>query len=336
MEGFKNIHISKICMISWVFIVLGVACLLTGIIMIIVLQVREVDQVSHAFEINMAHRYIDKTIFSLKRRKPFPSPFNYVKPIKYKETTAEIQQKPTRYEIPGSTLTFIGEIPKPFYLWKNFNNTFPSFEDSKVDIKTYLEQKDVFNRIKLLDIKEFCQGSIIKMSWIDNQSKSGINSFLGAVVHKSHWDNRIGAAVTLRNVIDDELLEMALPIYGSNIIELTVIRHSYLTNEQIKLLKELPAAFSHVSDRTKIEPYNSEPKIVNHHRDKISEIHRILIEKLDAINIPIGKKKRNRALNAKDDSLFTSNKILWPVFRRLTKKEIEEIKVVSRYKKIKN
>lgn len=187
-------------------------------------------------------------------------------------------------------------------------------------------------------MNDFCQGSIVRISWTDPKLNFSQNSyflknirFSGIVVKKSHFDQRMGARVTLRNVIDGEPIEITIPLYAAHVKEVTVLKHSYLNEEQISMLRQLPSEYSRVSDKSS-GSYTERPRMVELQSDKVGEIHRILREKLDAINMPIGKRRRNRALNTGDRSLFYAKKWLWPHFRRLTKEELAKNDILDRYR----
>lgn len=169
------------------------------------------------------------------------------------------------------------EIPVPRFIWKEkeWPDGFPpSPEEADVDILTYLEQKDCYKRMKKLKSKEFCVGSYVAVTYADCFATGGSNRFCGICIYKGHWQNSLGASFTLRNVIDNEPLEINFQLYSPLIQEIQVLKHQRFKEHQLKYLRDYPPAFSYVSEKMKEQPYTEEPELF-----KFSEEHEKKIDR---------------------------------------------------------
>ena len=96
--------------------------------------------------------------------------------------------------------------------------------------------------------------------------------FRGICIYKSHWQNSLGASFTLRNVIDNEPLEINFQLYSPLIQELKVLKHQRFREHQLKYLRDYPPSFSYVSNKMKEQAYTEEPEhfeFNDEHRKKI-------------------------------------------------------------------
>ena len=186
------------------------------------------------------------------------------------ESVYKVLPKAEKY-IPGS------EIPVPRFIWKeqNWPKGFPSSpEEANVDVFTYLEQKDCFRRWKKMQFKEFCVGSFVEVTYADQYASGGSNRFRGICIYKGHWQNSLGASFTLRNVIDNEPLEINFQLYSPLIQELKVLKHQKFKEHQLKYLRDYPPAFSFVSEKMKEQPYTEEPELFEFNEEHQKKIDR--------------------------------------------------------------
>ncbi len=202
------------------------------------------------------------------------------------------------------------EIPVPRFIWKeqDWPEGFPSSpEEANVDIFTYLEQRDCYRRLKKMQFKEFCVGSFVEVTYADQYATGGYNRsikltvhhfmgnffgtesvvlynvkhsvlfffrFRGICIYKGHWQNSLGASFTLRNVIDNEPLEINFQLYSPLIQELKVLKHQRFKEHQLKYLRDYPPAFSYVSEKMKEQPYTEEPELFEFNEENRKKIDR--------------------------------------------------------------
>ena len=72
--------------------------------------------------------------------------------------------------LPNAQQALVGATPTPRFIWKekDYPTGFPSSpEEANTDVMTYLEQKDCYNRLKKLKMKDFCVGSIVAVTRAD-------------------------------------------------------------------------------------------------------------------------------------------------------------------------
>ncbi|CAB4000922.1 CDC5-related, partial, partial [Paramuricea clavata] len=108
-----------------------------------------------------------------------------------------------------------------------------------------------------MQFKEFCVGSFVEVTYADQYATGGSNRFRGICIYKGHWQNSLGASFTLRNVIDNEPLEINFQLYSPLIQELKVLKHQKFKEHQLKYLRDYPPAFSYVSEKMKEQPIAS-------------------------------------------------------------------------------
>lgn len=72
------------------------------------------------------------------------------------------------YKTLPNAKTAVGRTaPEPRFIWKEFREFPSSPDEAKVDVMTFLEQKDCFNRLQKLQAPEFCVGSIVAVTRAD-------------------------------------------------------------------------------------------------------------------------------------------------------------------------
>ena len=98
--------------------------------------------------------------------------------------------------------------------------------------------------------------------------------FRGICIYKGHWQNSLGASFTLRNVIDNEPLEINFQLYSPLIQELKVLKHQKFKEHQLKYLRDYPPAFSFVSEKMKEQPYTEEPELFEFNEEHQKKIDR--------------------------------------------------------------
>ena len=170
-------------------------------------------------------------------------------------------------------------------IWEEQDCTesFPgSPEEANLDVRHYIEQRDMWERRKILNIPKFCIGSIIAVTRGDQWSDTGFSRFVGICIHINPHRNTKGHLFVIRNVIMGEALEIQYPFYNPLIQKIEVLRHQYWENEMpfigLRFLRDYPLEYSTIDEKMEAEEYNEEPsvrkwtsedkeKIVNHFDD---------------------------------------------------------------------
>ena len=84
----------------------------------------------------------------------------------------------------------------------------------------------------------------------------------------------MGASFTLRNVIDNEALEINFQLYSPLIQEIRVLKHQKFKEHHLKYLRDYPPAFSYVSEKMKEQPYSEEPELFEFNEEHQKRIDR--------------------------------------------------------------
>ena len=88
----------------------------------------------------------------------------------YKRDEAVVKVDSIYKTLPNAETALVQATPKPRFIWKEkeWPEGFPdSAEEAKTDVLTYLEQKDCYDRLKKLNLKDFCVGSIVAVTRAD-------------------------------------------------------------------------------------------------------------------------------------------------------------------------
>ena len=88
----------------------------------------------------------------------------------YQKDAAELKVEPIYKTLPNARVALNGTTPEPRFIWKekNWPNGFPnSPKEANTDVMTYLEQKDCYQRLQKLNVKDFCVGSIVSVTRSD-------------------------------------------------------------------------------------------------------------------------------------------------------------------------
>jgi len=162
--------------------------------------------------------------------------------------------------------TFKGKKEKPRLIWDEFDcsTTFPSSpEEAKLDLLQYLEQRDIWERRQNVAVPTFCVGSIIAVTRGDQYAPEGFTRFVGLCIYKNLFQNTKKAHFILRNVIQNEPLEILYPIYSPLIHKIEVLKHERWEKEDkdngLLFLRDFPPKYSTVDENIKAVEYTEEP-----------------------------------------------------------------------------
>jgi len=185
-----------------------------------------------------------------------------------KNTDASIDYGSIYNKYPNAKDTLIGKLPELRVVWEeqDCSTAFPaSPEDANLDVLHYFEQKDMWERRRVLDIPKFCVGSIVAVTRGDQYSEEGFSRFVGLCIHINRHRNAKNHLFVLRNVILEQALEIQYPFYNPLIQKIEVLRHQRWENEMpgigLRFLRDYPLQYSTVSEKMEAEPYTEEPSV---------------------------------------------------------------------------
>ncbi|XP_038049278.1 39S ribosomal protein L19, mitochondrial-like [Patiria miniata] len=106
----------------------------------------------------------------------------------------------------------------------------------------YLERKDCFRRRKVLHIPEFYVGSIMAVTVADSFAKGKSNRFVGICTRRGGVG--LGATFVLRNVINDQGVDICYELYSPLIQKIEVLKLEKRLDADLKYLQDALPEYS--------------------------------------------------------------------------------------------
>lgn len=127
---------------------------------------------------------------------------------------------------------------------------------ANTNLLTFLQQRDIYRRGKVLDVPDFCVGSIVAVTRADKNLPRGSGRFVGIVTEMDPFQNRTAAMFTLRNVILDEPMEINIHKYSPLLQKIEVLRHQTWKGHEtdLTMLRDYPPRFSTFAEDMPVEP----------------------------------------------------------------------------------
>ncbi|XP_046404532.1 39S ribosomal protein L19, mitochondrial [Ischnura elegans] len=120
-------------------------------------------------------------------------------------------------------------LPDPKMEWRN-------------DIREKLERKDMLMRRVEIDIPEFYVGSVLAVTFADKHAQSKSNRFVGICIERAGCGLR--ASFILRNVIDNQGVEIKFEMYDPKINKVEVLRLEKRLDDHLRYLRDSPPEYS--------------------------------------------------------------------------------------------
>ncbi|XP_050027321.1 large ribosomal subunit protein bL19m [Dermacentor andersoni] len=109
-------------------------------------------------------------------------------------------------------------------------------------IREKLERKDMLNRRSVIEIPEFYVGSIMAVTVSDNNAPGKQNRFVGICIMRAGVGMR--HRFTLRNVIDNQGVEIMYDLYCPLLLKIEVLRLEKRLDEHLRYLRDAPLEYS--------------------------------------------------------------------------------------------
>ncbi|XP_065308341.1 large ribosomal subunit protein bL19m isoform X3 [Dermacentor albipictus] len=109
-------------------------------------------------------------------------------------------------------------------------------------IREKLERKDMLNRRSVIEIPEFYVGSIMAVTVSDNNAPGKQNRFVGICIMRAGIGMR--HRFTLRNVIDNQGVEIMYDLYCPLLLKIEVLRLEKRLDEHLRYLRDAPLEYS--------------------------------------------------------------------------------------------
>ncbi|TNN62386.1 39S ribosomal protein L19, mitochondrial [Liparis tanakae] len=110
--------------------------------------------------------------------------------------------------------------------------------------KFTIERKDMIRRRKVLNIPEFYAGSILAVTMADPNASGKINRFVGICIQRG--GKGLGATFVLRNIIDNQGVEICYEMYSPRIQKIDVLKLERRLDDNLMYLRDALTEYSTV------------------------------------------------------------------------------------------
>lgn len=121
--------------------------------------------------------------------------------------------------------------------------------------KFAMERKDMIRRRKVLDIPEFYAGSILAVTMADPNASGKTNRFVGICTQRG--GKGLGATFVLRNIIDNQGVEICYELYSPRIQKIEVLKLEKRLDDNLMYLRDALPEYSTVDPDMKPVPFPS-------------------------------------------------------------------------------
>ncbi|XP_040016779.2 large ribosomal subunit protein bL19m [Gasterosteus aculeatus] len=120
--------------------------------------------------------------------------------------------------------------------------------------KFAIERKDMIRRRKVLHIPEFYVGSILAVTMADPNASGKINRFVGICIQRG--GKGLGATFVLRNIIDNQGVEICYEMYSPRIQKIDVLKLEKRLDDNLVYLRDALSEYSTVDPEMKPVPFS--------------------------------------------------------------------------------
>lgn len=110
--------------------------------------------------------------------------------------------------------------------------------------KFSMERRDMIRRRKVLDIPEFYAGSILAVTMADPNASGKVNRFVGICIQRG--GTGLGATFVLRNIIDNQGVEICYELYSPRIQHIQVLKLEKRLDDNLMYLRDALPEYSTV------------------------------------------------------------------------------------------
>ncbi|XP_033741056.1 39S ribosomal protein L19, mitochondrial-like [Pecten maximus] len=142
------------------------------------------------------------------------------------------------------------EVDKAIKVPKDFTSVYPEFlpnrspESYRDNLRDALERKDMLKRRAHIHLPEFHVGSILAVTAADHFAPDKTNRFVGICIERE--GHGMWHKFTLRNVIDNQGVEISYHLYNPTIQKIEVLKLEKRADEHLRYLRNAPHEYSTV------------------------------------------------------------------------------------------
>lgn len=122
-------------------------------------------------------------------------------------------------------------------------------------IKFSIERKDMIRRRKVLNIPEFYVGSILAVTMTDPHATGKQNRFVGICIQRG--GRGLGATFVLRNIIDNQGVEICYEMYSPRIQQIEVLKLEKRLDDNLMYLRDALPEYCTLDPDMKPHPFST-------------------------------------------------------------------------------
>ncbi|KAJ0061345.1 hypothetical protein NL108_016012, partial [Boleophthalmus pectinirostris] len=126
-------------------------------------------------------------------------------------------------------------------------------------LKFSMERKDMIRRRKVLEIPEFYAGSILAVTMSDPNASGKVHRFVGICIQRR--GNGLGATFVLRNIIDNQGVEICYELYNPRIQQVELLKLEKRLDDNLMYLRDALPEYSTVDPDMKPVPAPSSGEV---------------------------------------------------------------------------
>ncbi|XP_062268021.1 39S ribosomal protein L19, mitochondrial [Platichthys flesus] len=123
-----------------------------------------------------------------------------------------------------------------------------------VPLKFSMERKDMIRRRKVLNLPEFYAGSVLAVTMADPNASGKTNRFVGICIQRG--GKGLGATFVLRNIIDNQGVEICYELYSPRIQSIDVLKLEKRLDDNLMYLRDAMPEYSTVDPNMKPVPFS--------------------------------------------------------------------------------
>ncbi|XP_061561105.1 39S ribosomal protein L19, mitochondrial [Phycodurus eques] len=122
-------------------------------------------------------------------------------------------------------------------------------------VKFHMERKDMIRRRGVINLPEFYVGSILAVTMADPNASGKSNRFVGICIQRG--GKGLGATFVLRNIINNQGVEICYELYNPRIQEIQVLKLEKRLDDNLMYLRDALPEYSTVDPEMKPLPISS-------------------------------------------------------------------------------
>ncbi|XP_062415694.1 39S ribosomal protein L19, mitochondrial [Pungitius pungitius] len=197
---------------------------------------------------------LHKCMFSLRLlRNPRLQNERFISTSLRRQASAHSSEEPPKFSPPPKPV-IIDKTQTVASLRKFLSPEFVPPRQRADPFKFAIERKDMIRRRKVLHIPEFYVGSILAVTMADPNASGKVNRFVGICIQRG--GKGLGATFVLRNIIDNQGVEICYEMYSPRIQKIDVLKLEKRLDDNLMYLRDALSEYSTVDPEMKPVPFS--------------------------------------------------------------------------------